>query len=112
MRERLAEHAHVVWQRWMGYMLSRFDEEHMDRWRRQANTKYEDLTEHEKESDRAIADEYFALMKEEGFVRLAEDQSVPKRVKESSESGLYPGYRAGVEDMLKAGFRKVELERR
>ena len=64
MRERLAEHVHIVWQRWMSYMFSHFDEEHMDRWRRQANTKYEDLPEHEKESDRAIAGEYLALLRE------------------------------------------------
>ena len=64
MREKIAEHAHVVWQRWMGYMLSHFDEEHLNRWERQADTRYEDLPEHEKESDRAIADEYLALLRE------------------------------------------------
>lgn len=62
LREKLAERVHVVWQRWMGYMLAHFDEEHLNRWRRQANTKYEDLPEDEKESDRSIADEYIALL--------------------------------------------------
>jgi len=65
LREKIAEHAHIVWQRWMGYMLGHLDEVHLERWRRQAHTKYEDLPEYEKESDRIIAKQYLALLREE-----------------------------------------------
>lgn len=65
MREQIAEHAHVVWQTWMGYMLANLDEAHFDRWKQQAHTAYKDLPEQEKDSDRAIANEYIALIRKE-----------------------------------------------
>lgn len=70
IRERLAKEAHLVWQRWMGYMLANLDEQHIDRWRRQANTIYENLPESEKESDRAIADRYLAAIIEVAEVEM------------------------------------------
>ena len=54
---------------------------------------------------------FLDLLERERYVKLTEDQSVPERVKGFIAGGLYPGYRAGVEDMLKAGFRRVELSR-
>jgi hypothetical protein len=62
LREQIAELTHLIWQRWMGYMLCNLDEEHIERWKRQSNTSYKDLMTSEKASDRAIADEYLALM--------------------------------------------------
>ena len=73
--EEVAELAHNVWARWMRYM---FDQGHFDsvnhpgmkmnalvcpvevweRWKRQMNASYSDLSEREKDSDRRIAAEY------------------------------------------------------
>lgn len=68
IREGMAEKAHLVWQRWMAYMLTHLDEEHIERWKRQANTAYQDLPEHEKMSDRSIADEYSKYLDSQGAV--------------------------------------------
>lgn len=57
-RESIAKLSHLVWQQWMAYMLTNLDEQHIDRWKRQANTIYENLSEAEKESDRVVADRY------------------------------------------------------
>jgi len=78
MREQIAGKAHLVWQRWMGYSLAHFDEEHLDRWRRQANTAYKDLAESEKESDRAIATEYLTLITERIKKSLLTDEEIDR----------------------------------
>ncbi len=63
--ERLAEYAHEAWSGWMKYMFGKsslyvdgtvvIPEELVSRWGRQMNTKYEDLPEKEKNSDREEA---------------------------------------------------------
>lgn len=66
-REELAEYAHNAWASWMKYNFSKFqdwDENgniqlspyYLKRWLRQMDTKYYDLPEDEKESDRKEAD--------------------------------------------------------
>ncbi len=60
--ERLADIQHSIWSHWMKYMFTcgtydsygnwLMSKEKVDRWQRQMNTDYEDLTEKEKESDR------------------------------------------------------------
>ncbi len=67
LRERMAELAHVVWQRWMAYMLPNLDEAHIKRWERQTKTMYADLPESERASDLSIADEYLAIVKLMGY---------------------------------------------
>lgn len=57
--EILAEAQHEIWAHWMRYMFSQMDgntisQEDMERWKRQANTKYADLSDDEKASDRHI----------------------------------------------------------
>lgn len=76
-REKLAEYAHEAWSDWMRYMFSkgkviegRIDEGGavllpawaVDRWQRQMNTPYADLSEKEKELDRAEADKILAII--------------------------------------------------
>lgn len=68
IREGMAERAHLTWQRWMAYMFTHLDEEHSERWKRQASTAYKDLSEEEKESDRSIADEHFRYLHSQGVV--------------------------------------------
>ena len=64
IREGMARLAHLIWQRWMAYMLTHLDKEHIGRWKRQANTAYKDLSETEKASDRNIAEQYLAKVKQ------------------------------------------------
>ena len=69
IREVLAEHAHDVWARWMKYLFSKMitmsgdilyvPKDLEERWKRQMNTAYKDLSEEEKESDRNIAEEIY-----------------------------------------------------
>lgn len=71
MEEIMANKVHEVWCSWMSYVFSRSVEEQgaviipkglVDRWKRQINTPYEDLSEEEKTSDRVIAGEILKLM--------------------------------------------------
>lgn len=65
--ERLADREHERWSRWMRYLFScgaskadgsfRLNESTVERWKRQMNTPYSQLTEAEKESDRKEARE-------------------------------------------------------
>ena len=66
LREQLAALEHEQWSGWMKYLFEKSKEDDdgcakipaslVARWKRQMNTSYTDLTEHEKESDRAEAD--------------------------------------------------------
>lgn len=81
LRERLAEYAHKAWSGWMKYLFGKCSEQKsstltnndglnisvvipswaVNRWTRQVNTPYADLSEEEKKSDRAEADEMIAI---------------------------------------------------
>lgn len=77
VREKIAEKVHESWSIWMKYLFSQCDnapsefEEGtqllpawaFDRWQRQMNTKYEDLTENEKKSDREHADKIVGIIR-------------------------------------------------
>ena len=63
-REELAKAAHDLWAHWMRYQFSQchaledgslvIPADKVNRWQRQANTEYEDLSEDEKRSDREV----------------------------------------------------------
>lgn len=78
-REALADHVHMVWARWMAWQGEHaglialttdaeggaglaWGHEAIAQWYRQAKTPYAELPEPEKNSDRAIADEYLAIL--------------------------------------------------
>ena len=67
--ERLAEQAHDSWAGWTRWMLEKWSTTHasgetfVDRWTRQCATRYADLSEAEKESDREEARQYLALIR-------------------------------------------------
>lgn len=74
-REELAEFAHREWSKWMKYLFSKcalpihptqagviIPPQQIQRWTRQMNTEYKDLTEEEKESDRKEADEILKVI--------------------------------------------------
>ena len=73
-REKLASYAHNAWSLWMKYMFSKskinesgevvIPKTLVDRWNRQYSTKYEDLPESEKESDRHEADNILRILNE------------------------------------------------
>jgi hypothetical protein len=70
LREKLAELAHDQWVGWMEYLF--YKSKQVDgcvvipawaneRWRRQVATRYADLSEEEKDSDRSEADKFLAV---------------------------------------------------
>jgi len=73
MKEKIAELAHDQWSGWMKYLFSKnkknkdgsftIPKEFVDRWERQMNTSYEDLSEPEKDSDRKEADKFLKMLR-------------------------------------------------
>lgn len=72
-KEKLAAIQHEIWSHWMKYMFSVCQEmphsggfiipaEKVERWKRQMETDYNDLTEKEKQSDIEVVEE-FGIMK-------------------------------------------------
>ena len=72
LREELADLCHQQWSGWMEYLFSTCIEENgliiptwaAERWKRQMNTAYKDLSEEEKDSDRREADRFIATLME------------------------------------------------
>lgn len=72
MTEKLAAYAHKAWSGWMQYLFEKSIEnedgtitipkEFAERWKRQANTEYTDLSEGERESDRDEARTMIKIM--------------------------------------------------
>ncbi len=61
LREELADLEHRQWAHWTRYMLGNLTPENIERWKRQTETPYNDLSEKEKDSDREWADEVMTL---------------------------------------------------
>ena len=72
MKEKIANLCHEQWAGWMQYLFSKgefMDKDGtwvmpawaVERWQRQMNTPYEQLSEEEKNSDRTEADKFLAL---------------------------------------------------
>lgn len=53
--EQLAALEHEQWIHWTKYMLDNLTSENIERWKRQIQTPYSELSEKEKESDRRWA---------------------------------------------------------
>lgn len=53
--EQLAALEHEQWAHWTQYMLNNLTSENIERWKRQIETPYSELSEKEKESDRKWA---------------------------------------------------------
>lgn len=74
LRERLADVQHDIWSHWMRWMFTTgtFHEDGtwtmpaslVQRWQRQMETPYAELTEREKDSDRTEADKSIAVIPE------------------------------------------------
>ena len=77
LREPLAEYAHSAWSGWMKYLFGKSTRNAdgtmtipawaVERWTRQAETKYADLPENEKDSDRTEADSMIVIMTNESM---------------------------------------------
>jgi hypothetical protein len=75
MVEIVASLVHDIWSRWMEYVFSKavlnedgsytIPVEFVDRWQRQIDTFYEDLTEKERYSDKEFAKEILQVIKDE-----------------------------------------------
>lgn len=88
LREKLADLSHKIWSRWMKYLFSKCIDEieekgdgyechefkntgcmiipkwAVDRWKKQINTFYNELTEKEKDSNREQADKIIKLLED------------------------------------------------
>lgn len=72
LKEQLADLCHEQWSGWMRYMFSKaplnedgswtMPAEFVERWQRQMNTSYAELSEPEQNSDRTEADKFLALL--------------------------------------------------
>lgn len=72
MREAAADVQHQIWAHWMKYVFSICPQQEdgsviipadkVERWKRQVNTPYQDLSEKEKESDRHQADKVLSAL--------------------------------------------------
>ena len=72
MKEKLANLCHEQWSGWLKYMFSKgvFNEdgswtmptEFVQRWTRQADTPYGELSESEQDSDRTEADKFYEIL--------------------------------------------------
>ena len=62
--EALAELEHERWSHWMRWMFDNWTDENVSRWKRQMETSYDFLSEHEKESDRKEARKTMAVLME------------------------------------------------
>ena len=62
IRERLAALEHEQWAHWTRYLLDHLTPENVERWRRQIDTPYEELSEPEKQSDIEWADRVLEFM--------------------------------------------------
>jgi len=88
LREKLAGLAHDQWAGWMEYLF--FKSKQVDgcvvipawaneRWRRQVATRYTDLSEEEKDSDRSEADKFLAVFN----AQLAERDKLIEQMKDA-----------------------------
>ena len=62
LRERLAALEHEQWAHWTRHLLDHLTPEDVERWRRQIETPYDQLSETEKRSDREWADRVLKLV--------------------------------------------------
>jgi len=67
--EKLAELEHEQWAHWTKYMLNNLTPENIERWKKQAETNYFDLSGEEKEADRVWVRKAFSLISREFKVR-------------------------------------------
>jgi len=63
--EAIAKIEHEQWSHWVKYMLDNLTPENIERWKKQIQTEYENLTEKEKESDREWARKVIGLFGKE-----------------------------------------------
>jgi hypothetical protein len=63
-KERLAELEHQQWAHWTRYMLDNLTPENIERWRRQIEIPYAELSETEKTSDRRWAEKVIKLIEQ------------------------------------------------
>jgi hypothetical protein len=86
--EKIAKIQHDIWAHWMKYLFTKgndmpdgsfvIDADSVERWKRQMNTSYEDLSEKEQESDIRIVKDFmpFFSFEEDNFISLEEDIDV------------------------------------
>jgi hypothetical protein len=64
--EALADYAHETWSAWVRHMFAQFDDLPIQRWKRQMQIPYSELSEAEKELDREQARMIIAVIRKVG----------------------------------------------
>lgn len=103
LREELADLAHKQWSGWMEYLFSKGNKNEdgtftipawaVERWERQLNTEYKDLSESEKDSDRNEADKFIDAF--ENYLARSEEEL------ENEDSGILLGRDTIYEALMK-----------
>jgi hypothetical protein len=65
--DNMAELAHEIWSNWYTHQRDDGNDENIERWNRQAETKYKFLSEEDKEKDREVAIKYVRCFLENCF---------------------------------------------
>lgn len=81
--ERLADEFHTIWSEWLQYMFTRFtgsllNTEDRERWERQMETDYAELSEKEKHSDRVLAWRVLQLIRD--FIEPEDEEEKEIRI--------------------------------
>lgn len=90
LREKLASVEHERWSNWMKYLFNKCTEQSngcvlitewaVRRWTKQMVTSYDELTEKEKESDRAEVDKSFNVCQVEDVVQIITRMEVEEKM--------------------------------
>ena len=97
VREKLADIEHDRWSKWQKYMHSKMEristakwsllDELFQRWERQINTRYAELSEKEKDSDREQVDMHLPLIKQ--FLKSKLQEAYELGIKECAKRSFH-----------------------
>lgn len=88
LREKIAKLEHEQWSHWLVYMLNFLLPQNINRWKRQAETPFEKLSEKEKDSDRVWADKVLSLIEGERCVWVKDEVAKPEAYFPSCRDGI------------------------
>ena len=80
LEEQAAKATHAIWSHWMHWFFNNDTPDNRIRWKRQMNTSYEALSEHERQSDRSTASRYLSPL-----IRAIQQQTREETARECVE---------------------------
>jgi len=117
-REKLADYAHEAWSGWMKYLFKKcsynlmgefvMPEWAVERWKRQSDTRYKDLPELEKDSDRAEADRMLKITQSSQEALQESIGIMEQTLHWSIQADKFKNYANQNSDMLKATIKEAQ----